>query len=46
VRIVDLTAFWAGPSATHSLAAFGADAIKPAGRPVVGSNAQFFKSDW
>ena len=28
VRIVDLTAFWAGPAATHSLAAFGADVIK------------------
>jgi crotonobetainyl-CoA:carnitine CoA-transferase CaiB-like acyl-CoA transferase len=28
VRIVDLTAFWAGPSATHALAAFGADVIK------------------
>jgi crotonobetainyl-CoA:carnitine CoA-transferase CaiB-like acyl-CoA transferase len=28
VRIVDLTAFWAGPSATQSLAAFGADVIK------------------
>ena len=28
VSIVDLTAFWAGPSATHSLAAFGADVIK------------------
>jgi crotonobetainyl-CoA:carnitine CoA-transferase CaiB-like acyl-CoA transferase len=28
VRIVDLTAFWAGPSATHSLAAMGADVIK------------------
>jgi crotonobetainyl-CoA:carnitine CoA-transferase CaiB-like acyl-CoA transferase len=28
VRIIDLTAFWAGPSATHSLAAFGADVIK------------------
>ena len=28
VRIVDFTAFWAGPSATHSLAAFGADVIK------------------
>jgi crotonobetainyl-CoA:carnitine CoA-transferase CaiB-like acyl-CoA transferase len=28
VRIVDLTAFWAGPSATHSLGAFGADVIK------------------
>jgi crotonobetainyl-CoA:carnitine CoA-transferase CaiB-like acyl-CoA transferase len=25
---VDLTAFWAGPSATHSLAAFGADVVK------------------
>jgi crotonobetainyl-CoA:carnitine CoA-transferase CaiB-like acyl-CoA transferase len=28
VRVVDLTAFWAGPSATHALAAFGADVIK------------------
>jgi crotonobetainyl-CoA:carnitine CoA-transferase CaiB-like acyl-CoA transferase len=28
VRIVDFTAFWAGPSATHSLAAFGAEVIK------------------
>ncbi|HZQ33119.1 MAG TPA: CoA transferase, partial [Mycobacterium sp.] len=28
LRIVDLTAFWAGPSATHLLAAFGADVIK------------------
>lgn len=28
LRIVDLTAFWAGPSATHSLAAFGADVVK------------------
>ncbi|MBV9516311.1 MAG: CoA transferase [Mycobacteriaceae bacterium] len=28
IKIVDLTAFWAGPSATHSLAAFGADVIK------------------
>jgi crotonobetainyl-CoA:carnitine CoA-transferase CaiB-like acyl-CoA transferase len=28
IRIVDLTAFWAGPAATHSLAAFGADVIK------------------
>jgi crotonobetainyl-CoA:carnitine CoA-transferase CaiB-like acyl-CoA transferase len=26
--VVDFTAFWAGPSATHSLAAFGADVIK------------------
>ncbi len=28
LRVVDFTAFWAGPSATHSLAAFGADVIK------------------
>ena len=27
VRVVDFTAFWAGPSATHSLEAFGADVI-------------------
>lgn len=28
VRIVDFTAFWAGPAATHAMAAFGADVIK------------------
>jgi crotonobetainyl-CoA:carnitine CoA-transferase CaiB-like acyl-CoA transferase len=28
LRIVDLTAFWAGPAATQALAAFGADVIK------------------
>ncbi len=28
VRIVDFTAFWAGPAAAHALAAFGADVIK------------------
>ncbi|WP_077088553.1 CaiB/BaiF CoA-transferase family protein [Mycobacterium rhizamassiliense] len=28
VRIVDLTAFWAGPAATHLLGAFGADVLK------------------
>ncbi|MCT7662039.1 CaiB/BaiF CoA-transferase family protein [Mycobacterium deserti] len=28
LRVIDFTAFWAGPSATHSLAAFGADVIK------------------
>jgi len=28
IRIVDLTAFWAGPAATHALAAFGAEVVK------------------
>ncbi|WP_326546665.1 CoA transferase [Mycolicibacterium sp. ND9-15] len=28
VRVVDFTAFWAGPAATHALAAFGADVVK------------------
>jgi crotonobetainyl-CoA:carnitine CoA-transferase CaiB-like acyl-CoA transferase len=28
VRVIDLTAFWAGPAATHQLAAFGADVVK------------------
>ncbi len=28
VRVVDFTAFWAGPAAAHSLAALGADVIK------------------
>ncbi|MGO9227091.1 CoA transferase, partial [Mycobacterium sp.] len=28
VRIIDLTAFWAGPAATHLLASFGADVVK------------------
>jgi crotonobetainyl-CoA:carnitine CoA-transferase CaiB-like acyl-CoA transferase len=28
LRIIDFTAFWAGPSATHFLAAMGADVIK------------------
>jgi len=28
VHVVDLTAFWAGPAATHLLAAFGADVVK------------------
>jgi crotonobetainyl-CoA:carnitine CoA-transferase CaiB-like acyl-CoA transferase len=28
LRVIDFTAFWAGPAATHSLAAFGADVVK------------------
>jgi crotonobetainyl-CoA:carnitine CoA-transferase CaiB-like acyl-CoA transferase len=28
VRILDLTAFWAGPAATHLMATFGADVVK------------------
>lgn len=28
IRIVDFTAFWAGPAATHVLAALGADVVK------------------
>ena len=46
VRIVDLTAFWAGPAATHLLAAFGADVVKvesiqrPGRHPLLGRHAQ------
>ena len=46
LRVVDFTAFWAGPSATHSLAAFGADVIKiesiqrPGRHPLLGRDAQ------
>ena len=28
VHVIDLTAFWAGPAATHLMAAFGADVVK------------------
>ncbi len=28
VRVVDFTAFWAGPAATHAMAALGADVVK------------------
>jgi crotonobetainyl-CoA:carnitine CoA-transferase CaiB-like acyl-CoA transferase len=28
LKVIDFTAFWAGPSCTHSLAAFGAEVIK------------------
>jgi crotonobetainyl-CoA:carnitine CoA-transferase CaiB-like acyl-CoA transferase len=28
VRVVDFTAFWAGPAASHALATFGADVVK------------------
>jgi crotonobetainyl-CoA:carnitine CoA-transferase CaiB-like acyl-CoA transferase len=33
LRVVDLTAWWAGPSATHFLAAMGADVVKVESTP-------------
>ncbi len=52
LRIVDMTAWWAGPSATHMLASLGADVIhvESAGRPdgmrMVGGMLASKYADW
>ncbi len=52
LRIVDMTAWWAGPSATHMLATLGADVIhvestgRPDGMRMVGGMLQGRFADW
>jgi crotonobetainyl-CoA:carnitine CoA-transferase CaiB-like acyl-CoA transferase len=52
VRVLDLTAWWAGPSAAHMLAVFGAEVIhvesttRPDGMRMVGGMLAQHYSDW
>ena len=52
VRILDLTAWWAGPAATHLLASLGAEVIhiestkRPDGLRMVGGMMQAHYTDW